>query len=106
MGNWMTADEIARNYVVGEERLLSYGQRGNLAFRRCEGGAILYDELGVARFFRKRHGRVGVIGTTFGAAGGGAGATSIGVLGTTRLGEEPPRSTRRRSGPHELRVGV
>src|SRR3954465_8648973 len=96
--NWMTADEIARNYVVGEERLLSYGQRGNLAFRRCPDGAILYDESDVARFFRKRHARFGlgmggssVIGAISNDARNDArhGArTGFGVLGSTRLGED------------------
>lgn len=93
MGNWMTGSEISRNYVVGEDRLLSYGQRGNLAFRRLPDGAILYEESDVARFFRKRH------------AGFAMSASSAPtVLGAIRLGEIPARSMRRRSAQHDLRA--
>lgn len=96
MGNWMTGAEISRNYAVGEDRLLSYGQRGNLAFRRLAGGAILYDESDVARFFRKRH-----AGFAMSACGA---VSTANVVGLTRLGEAPPRSVRRRSAEHDLRA--
>src|SRR5689334_18733066 len=104
MGNWMTAEQISHEYLVGEARLLSYAERGNLAFRRSTTGAILYDESFVARFFRKRHAQLASV-----AGGAGSAATPgvIGVLGVTRLGEqlgreeENPRSMRRRAVRHE-----
>ena len=79
--NWKTAAQISQNYVVGEDRLLSYGQRGNLPFRRLPDGSMLFDELAVATFFRPR----GVMAPA--NANADPPATTLGVLGTVRLGE-------------------
>ncbi|AUX23299.1 uncharacterized protein SOCEGT47_038220 [Sorangium cellulosum] len=80
MAEWMTAEQVAVRYVVGEQRLLEYGQRGNLAMRRCADGRVLFHAEGVARFFRAR-------GAAAPAAGNVAGARHLGVLGSARLGE-------------------
>lgn len=79
MGNWMTAVELAERYVVGEERLLQYSRRGNLAFKRGPGDLLLFDESAVARFFRPRSGSI----VTYRVPRG----PHLGVLGTGRLGE-------------------
>lgn len=80
MAEWMTAEQVAVRYVVGERRLLEYAERGNLAMRRCADGRVLFDAEGVARFFRVR-------GAAAPAAGPGARAQHLGVLGVARLGE-------------------
>ena len=83
MENWMTAQEIAERYMVGEERLLEYGRRGNLPFRRAEGGPTLFDQSAVARIFRPRSGSI----ATFAAPRG----AHLGVLGMHKLGDEVPK---------------
>lgn len=84
MSQWMTAQEIAERYIVGEERLAMYSNRGNLAFRRAPDGQVLFEESTVALFFRPRVAHVG-------SAHAGLGANaSLGVLGVSRLGERTP----------------
>ncbi|XXY47176.1 hypothetical protein WME91_44950 [Sorangium sp. So ce269] len=80
MAEWMTAEQVAVHYVVGEQRLREYGERGNLAMRRCADGRVLFDGEGAARFFRVRG------AAALGAAPGGS-AKHLGVLGVARLGE-------------------
>jgi hypothetical protein len=75
---WMTAEQIAAQYVVGEQRLLDYGRRGNLAMRRRADGRTLFDGEGVARFFRARGAES--------APASGVRARNLGVVGVARLG--------------------
>ncbi len=81
MANWMTAEEIGELYIVGPERLQAFAARGNLACRRPVGGAPLYDEAGVARFFRPRRGGILVAKQPEGE--------HLGVLGLSKLGDAP-----------------
>ena len=81
MPQWKTAEQISALYVVGEERLIAYSRRGNLAMRRRPDGAVLFDEDGVARFFRTR--------IAAAAALSAPRANNLGVLGVARLGEAP-----------------
>ena len=83
MAEWMTAEQIAARYVVGEQRLLEYGERGNLAMRRVAAGRVLFDVDGVARFFRVRG--TAAAGAAPGAVNG-ARAQHLGVLGAATLG--------------------
>ncbi|WP_437932552.1 hypothetical protein WMF37_25900 [Sorangium sp. So ce291] len=83
MAEWMTAEQIAARYVVGEQRLLDYGERGNLAMRRVADGRVLFDVDGVARFFRVRG--AAAAGAAPGAVNG-ARAQHLGVLGVVTLG--------------------
>ncbi|MGK3962614.1 hypothetical protein WMF38_00295 [Sorangium sp. So ce118] len=83
MAEWMTAEQIAARYVVGEQRLLDYGKRGNLAMRRVADGRLLFDVDGVARFFRVRG--AAAAGAAPGAVNG-ARAQHLGVLGVATLG--------------------
>jgi hypothetical protein len=87
MENWMTAAAIARSYMVGEERLLAYGMRGNLAFQRTAGGEILFDERAVSRIFRPRGAAVRSFPTPQGP--------SMGVLGLVRLGDKTSQQATR-----------
>ncbi len=82
MANWMTAAEISARYVVGEQKLLAYAQRGNLPLMRQDGGATLFDESVVALYFRPRN-----------AAAAQAlppNVRGLGVLGVSRLGDPAP----------------
>ena len=80
MGAWLTAEQVGARYLVGEERLLEHAQRGNLALRRCAGETVVFDGDGVARLFRLRGTAAGSVKETT--------ATTFGVLGVVRLGEE------------------
>ncbi|KYF83916.1 hypothetical protein [Sorangium sp. So ce388] len=82
MATWMNAEQIAARYVVGEQRLLEYGKRGNLAMRRCADGRVLFDGEGVGRFFRVR-------GAEAQGPASGVQAQNLGVLGVARLGSAP-----------------
>jgi hypothetical protein len=96
MENWMTAPAIARIYMVGEERLLAFGMRGNLAFQRTPGGEMLFDERAVSRIFRPRNGAVRSFPVPKGP--------SMGVLGLARLGDKASQeATRPELGPREVR---
>src|SRR6478672_1535819 len=78
--NWMTAIELTERYMVLEQRLGEYAARGNLPFRKTDAG-VLYDESVAKRFFRPRQGsaqRACVMAPQ---------PQSMGVLGTTRLGD-------------------
>ncbi len=88
MANWMTAEAISERYLVGETRLLEYAWRGNLPFRRQEGGDTLFDESVCARIFRPR-----VAGAITWKEPSGP---HLGVLGVTAMGSEP-RGVRRRA---------
>jgi hypothetical protein len=77
MPTWMTAKQISARFTVGEERLLEYGKRGNLAMYRMDDGSVLFDSDGAARYFRPRNA----------VATGNPQAQNMGVLGTSRLGE-------------------
>lgn len=79
MANWMTAEEIGELYIVGPERLQAYAARGNLACRRPTGGAPLYDEAAVGRYFRPRRGGIVVSRMPEGE--------HLGVLGVAKLGD-------------------
>ncbi|WP_437720406.1 hypothetical protein [Sorangium sp. So ce861] len=72
----MTAEQISARYIVGEQRLLDYSRRGNLAMMRRPDGVLLFDADDVASFFRPR----------------GQAAPSMAVLGASRLGVEPTAS--------------
>ena len=83
---WLTAEEIAARYIVSEETLLTYSQRGTLALQRSPEGTVRFDERGVARIFRPRN----------------RSWAPLGVLGRAVVGEAPrgamepaPSSTRR-----------
>lgn len=78
MPNWMTAAQLAAQYVVGESRLLSYSQRGNLATRRAPDGSTLYDEDCVAMFFASRAPSVIVARPSSGP--------NLGILGMVKMG--------------------
>jgi hypothetical protein len=80
MGAWLTAEQVGACYLVGEQRLLEHARRGNLALRRRAGEAVVFDGDGVARLFRLRGAAAGPVKETT--------ATSFGVLGVVRLGEE------------------
>ncbi|MBK9265493.1 MAG: hypothetical protein IPM54_37615 [Polyangiaceae bacterium] len=77
MPTWMTAKQISARFTVGEERLLEYGKRGNLAMYRMDDGSVLFDGDGAARYFRPRNV----------AASRDPDARNLGVLGTSRLGD-------------------
>lgn len=79
--NWLTAEEIGERYVVGAGRLEAYAARGNLACRRPVGGPVLFDEAGVARFFRSRRAGIVVMRPHEGE--------HLGVLGVAKLGDAP-----------------
>ncbi|EYF05032.1 hypothetical protein [Chondromyces apiculatus] len=82
MATWMNAAQIAVRYVVGEQRLLEYGERGNLAMRKCADGSVLFDADGVSRFFRVRGAEIaGAQGMVLGGRG-----QNLGVLGVAKLG--------------------
>lgn len=81
MPQWKTADELARTYVVGEQRLLEYSRRGNLPMRSDEHGTAHFDERFVAKFFRTQPG----LAVSFTAPTG----PCLGVLGLSRIGDEP-----------------
>lgn len=98
MPTWMTAKQISDRLIVGEDRLLEYGKRGNLAMYRMDDGSILFDGEGATRYFRSRN----------------AAATSVpemqnlGVLGSSRLADrratgERPGLGRREERRRELR---
>ncbi|HVJ93961.1 MAG TPA: hypothetical protein VM580_29430 [Labilithrix sp.] len=87
MPNWMTAEEIGERYVVGPERLQAFAARGNLACRKPEGAPMLFDEASVARLFRPRYGGIAVTKPA---------GNHLGVLGVSKLGDEPARARRRR----------
>jgi hypothetical protein len=95
MAVWKTASEIERMYLVGASALEAYGRRGNLAFRRCDNGELLYEEGGVARLFRARGG-----GMTVSAEA--AARPGFGLLGAARLGQAP--APMRTSSRHEIRA--
>lgn len=76
MPTWMTAREISARLIVGEERLLDYGQRGNLAMYRLDDGSLLFDMDGASRYFRARN-----------AAELRASDQNLGVVGTSRLAD-------------------
>jgi hypothetical protein len=71
----MTATDLSRRYLVGPDRLLEYSRRGNLPMSRSADGTILFDEDFVVRLFRSRS-----------AAPAATDATSLAVLGSSRLG--------------------
>jgi hypothetical protein len=81
MPTWMTAAQLAERYAVGEDRLIAYSRRGNLPFRQASGGALVFDEAFVARFFRPRGPLLVVAQATRGP--------SLGLLGVVRLGDKP-----------------
>lgn len=74
MPSWMTAEQIAARYTVGEQRLLDYSRRGNLAMMRRPDGVVVFDADDVASFFRPR----------------GVAVQGMAVLGASRLGVAQP----------------
>jgi hypothetical protein len=76
MPTWMTAKQISARLIVGEQRLLEYGQRGNLAMYRMDDGSILFDADGASRYFRSRT-----------AAVVRPSDANLGVLGASRLAD-------------------
>lgn len=97
MGNWMTASEISERFFVGEARLLSFSQRGNLPFRRTADDVLLFDGAIAARLFRPR--QAAVITTR------SNGGPCLGVLGVSRLGDQAsaPQLSRREARRRALR---
>lgn len=53
MSQWWTAARISEQFAVGENRLLSFSQRGNLPSRRVD-GVWLFDIETVRNLFRPR----------------------------------------------------
>jgi hypothetical protein len=100
MESWMTAAEIAGRYLVGEARLLSYADRGNLPRRRLADGTTLFDERVVARFFKAKRGVITSMKIPEGP--------HMGVLGVAKLGDRtdramPPASMTLELDPREAR---
>ena len=98
MPTWMTAKQISARLIVGEDRLLEYGKRGNLAMYRMEDGSILFDADGASRYFRSRNA----------AAFNAPEMQNLGVLGSSRLADrraprENPSIGRREERRRELR---
>jgi hypothetical protein len=98
MPTWMTAKQISARLTVGEDRLLEYAKRGNLAMYRMDDGSILFDAEGAARYFRSR----------IAAASRVPEMQNMGVLGSSRLADrrgqrEQPSIGRREERRRELR---
>lgn len=96
MPTWMTAQQISAQLIVGEQRLLEYGQRGNLAMYRMEDGSVLFDADGAARYFRSRTA----------AALRTPEAHNMGVLGSSRLADRRAEQRPLVSGREERRREV
>lgn len=54
MQTWMTAAEIATQFMVGEAKLLAFASRGNLPSRLGPEGERLFALAGVERLFPRR----------------------------------------------------
>ena len=95
MPKWKTAEELALTYVVGEERLLEYGRRGNLPMFCDQDGTMRFDELFVAKLFRTLPGHA----VSFAVPSG----PNLGVLGVSRLGDNPSVNPASAAFPRGLR---
>ncbi len=102
MASWKTAHEIEASYLVNEGRLVAYGMRGNLSFRRMGDGEMLFDEAAVARLFRPRGEEGSAAMQGFGVLGGltlGRAAEAVASpLSTTRLSGRDARTRALRMG--------
>lgn len=96
MPTWMTAQQISARLIVGEQRLLEYGQRGNLAMYRMDDGSVLFDADGAARYFRSRNAAAPRIPE----------GAHMGVLGTSRLADRRAEQRPVVSGREERRREV
>jgi len=74
MATWLSADEVARLFVVQPETLVSYSARGNLGVRTDVRGRRVFSIRQVESLFPRR-----------GADGRRSGAT-LGTLGVAKLG--------------------
>lgn len=81
MASWMTGEQIAQLYRVGEARLLSYARRGNLPARVGEDGVRVYDADRVASYFARRD----------------ATEQGLGILGTVCIGPRDAAAGQRRA---------
>lgn len=93
MPTWMTAQQISARLIVGEQRLLEYGQRGNLAMYRMDDGSVLFDADGASRYFRSRNA----------AALRAPEGNNMGVLGKSRLADRRAEQRPLVSGREERR---
>jgi hypothetical protein len=90
IANWKTAADISTRYLVGEQRLLAYAERGNLPLFRRPDGVVLFDESVVALYFRPRSAATAANDQSAPSPNG------LGIIGLSRLGEAPPVERRRK----------